>query len=101
MNDYVNSDLSTLALNNGEQLKDFHIRIIWIQQDINLSVETVYNKRLLFNYIKALSKCDKGKAFVSPKIADLKQFLDNNGKLAIYTGKKLHRIYCYIEIIED
>ena len=33
----VQSDLATLAFNNGEQLGYFHIRIIRIQQEIMLS----------------------------------------------------------------
>ena len=32
MNGDVQSDLSTLAFRNGEQLEDFHIRILRLQQ---------------------------------------------------------------------
>ena len=46
--------------------------------------ETIYPKRILFWYTKALSKSDKLKAFISPKITDLVTFLDNNEKYAVY-----------------
>ena len=49
MNDYVQSDLSTLAFKNGEQLEYFHIRILRLQQGIILSGETAYPTRLLFH----------------------------------------------------
>ena len=48
MNCGVQSDLSTLEFKNGEQLKDFHIIIIRLQQEIVLYVETVAPTRLLF-----------------------------------------------------
>ena len=41
MNGDVKSDIATLAFNNGEQLEDFHNRIIRLQQEIILSGETV------------------------------------------------------------
>ena len=37
MNSDVQSDLTTLAFKNGEQLEDFHISILRIQQEIILS----------------------------------------------------------------
>ena len=52
----VESDLSTLAFNNGEQPEDFHGRILILEQEIILSVETLSPSRLLFQYMKALSK---------------------------------------------
>ena len=36
MNGDFQSDLDTLALNNGEQLEDFHSRILRLQQEIIL-----------------------------------------------------------------
>ena len=50
----VQSDLSTLAFNNGEQLEDFHSRILRLQQKIILSGEIVSPTRLLFEYMKVL-----------------------------------------------
>ena len=37
MNGDVQSDLATLAFNNGEQLEDFHSRILRLQQEIIIS----------------------------------------------------------------
>ena len=37
MNGDIQSDLATLDFRNGEQLEDFHIRIIKLQQEIMLS----------------------------------------------------------------
>ena len=59
MNGDVHSDLATLDLNNGEQIEDFHIRIIRLQQEIILSGETVPSMGLLLQYTKELSKRDK------------------------------------------
>ena len=42
------SDLATLAFNNGEKLEDSHSIILRLQQEIVLSVETVYPTRLIF-----------------------------------------------------
>ena len=58
INDDLWTDLSTLPFKNREQIEYFQIIILIIQQYINLSGETVYPKRLLFNYLKLLSKCD-------------------------------------------
>ena len=79
MNGDVQSDLATLAFNNGEQLEDFHSRILRLQQEIMLSGEIV-----LFQYMKALTKSEKLKAFIAPKMTDLITFLDKNGKSAAY-----------------
>ena len=54
MNGDVQYNLATLALNNGEQLEDFHSRILRLQQKIMLSREMVPPTRLLFQYMKAL-----------------------------------------------
>ena len=43
MNGDVQSDLSTLAFKNGEQLEYFHSKILRLQQEITISGETVYN----------------------------------------------------------
>ena len=48
-------DLATLAFNNGEQLEDFHSRILRLQQEIMLSGEIVSPTRLLLQYMKAFS----------------------------------------------
>ena len=80
MNGDVQSDLATLAFNNGEQVEDFHSRIIRLQQEIILSGETVSPTILIFHYMKELSKSDKIKAFIAPKMKDLIIFLDNNVK---------------------
>ena len=52
MNGDVQSDLSNLVLKNGEQLEDFHIIILRLQQEMNLYGETVSTKRLLFQYMQ-------------------------------------------------
>ena len=51
-----------------------------------LSGEIVSPNRLLFQYIKALSKNEKLKVFIAPKMTDLITFLDKNGKYAVYEG---------------
>ena len=48
MNGDVQSNLSTLAFKNGEQLEYFHSRILRLQQEIMLSGEIVSPTRLLF-----------------------------------------------------
>ena len=48
MNGDVKSDLATLEFKNGGKHEYFHSRIIRLQQEIILSVENVYNTRLLF-----------------------------------------------------
>ena len=78
MNGDVQYDLATLAFKNGEQLEDFHIRILRLQQEIILSGDIISPTRLLFQYMKALSKSDKLRAFIAPKMTDLITFLDNN-----------------------
>ena len=75
MNGDLRSDLATLEFKNGEQLENFHSKILRLQQEINLSVETVFTIRLLFQYMKALSKSDKLKAFISPKMTYIITFL--------------------------
>ena len=49
--------------------------------------------------MKALTKSEKLRAFIAPKMIDLITFLDNNGKSAVYTGGDIHGIYRYIEMI--
>ena len=65
-----------------------------------LSVEISSPTRLLFQYMKALSNSDKLRAFIEPKMIYLIKFLDNNGKYDVYTGRYIHVIYRYIDIIE-
>ena len=99
INGDVQSDLATLDFNNGEQLEDFNIRIIRLHQEIILSGEIVSPARLIFQYMKALTKSEKLRAFIAPKMTDLITFLDYNGKYAVYTGGDIHVIYCYLEMI--
>ena len=99
MNGDVKSDLATLAFKNGEQLDDFHSRIIRLQQKIMLSREIVSSTKILFQYMKALKKSEKLRAFIAPKMTDLITFLENNGKSAVYKGGDINGIYCYLEVI--
>ena len=96
MKGYVYYDLSKLAFNAVEQIKDFHSRIIRIQQYTILLVETVYPTRLLYQYIKALSKSDKLKVFIASKMTYLLTFLDNKNNVYIYKWWKIHGLkeYC-------
>ena len=86
MNGDVQSDLATLAFRNGEQLEYFHSRILILQQEIMLSGEIVSPTRRLIQYIKALTKREKLKAFIAPKMTDIITFLDKNGKSTVYEG---------------
>ena len=70
-----------------------------LQQWMILSGETVSPTRLLFQYMQSFPKRDKIKAFIAPMITYLITFLDNNGKLSVYTGVNIHGIYLYLEII--
>ena len=79
----VQSDLSTLAFKNGEQIEYFRSIILRLQQEIILFGETVSPIILLFQYMKGFSKSDKLKAFIAPKMTDLITFLDNNGKSSV------------------
>ena len=99
INGDVQSDLSTLDFKNGEQLEYFHVRILRLQQEIILSGEISPSTRLLFQYMKALSKSDKLRAFIAPNMTDIITFLDNKGKSAVYIGGDIHGIYRYIEMI--
>ena len=62
MNGDVHYYIATLVFKNGEQLEYFHSRILRLQQEINLSGETVSPTILLIQYMKAFSKSDKIKA---------------------------------------
>ena len=83
MNGDVQSDLATLAFKNGEQLEYFHSRIIRLQQEIMLSGEIFSPTRLLFHYMKALTKSEKLRYFIVPKMTDLITFPDNNVKSSV------------------
>ena len=85
MNGDVQSDISTTEFKNEEQLEDFRSTILRPQQEIMLSEEIFSPTRLLFQYIKALKKSEKLRAFILPKMTDIIPFLDNNGKSAVYT----------------
>ena len=99
MNGDVQSDIATLAFKNGEQLEYFHSMIIRIQQENMLSRENFSPTILLFHYMKALSKIDKLRAFIAPKMIDIITLLDNNGKYAVYTGGYIHGICRYLEMV--
>ena len=86
MNGNVQTDLATLAFRNGEQLEDFHSRILRLQQEIMLTGEIVSPNRPLFQYMKAFTKSENLKAFIVPKMTDLITFLEKNGKSAVYEG---------------
>ena len=100
MNVDVQYDLATLAFKNGEQLEDLHNRILRLQQEIMLSREIVSPDRLLFQYMKALIKSEKLRAFIAPNMTDIITFLDNNRKSTVYKGADIHGIYRYLEMIE-
>ena len=51
--------------------------------------------------MKALTKSEKNKAFIAPKMTDLITFIHKNGKSADYDGGDIHGIYRYLEIIGD
>ena len=100
MNGDVQSD-PPRSFKNGEQLEYSHRRIIRLQQEINLSGETVPPTILLFQYMKALSKSENFKAFIAPKMTDIVTLPDNNVKYAVYTGGNIHGLYRYLDIIGD
>ena len=101
VNDDVWSDLSTPEFKNREQLEYFHSIILRLQQEFILSEETVSTTRLIFQYMKELSKSDKLKAFIATNMKNIITFLDKNVKYAVYTGGNIHGLYCYLEINED
>ena len=96
MNCDVQSDLVTPEFKNGEQLEDFHSRIIRIEQEIKLYGETVSPKIILFQYTELFSKSDKIKDFIAPKMTYLTTLVENNGKLSIHTGGNIHGLYMII-----
>ena len=49
--------------------------------------------------MKSLSKIDKIKAFIAPKMTYLITFIDNSVKPAIFAGGNIHGIYCYLEMM--
>ena len=52
MNGDVQYYLSVLEFKNGEQLEDFHSRIIRLQQEINLPRESLSPTMILLQYMK-------------------------------------------------
>ena len=66
-----------------------------------LSGEIVYSTRLLIQYMKALTKSEKLKAFIAPKMTDLITFIDKNGKSADCDGGDIHGIYSYLELLHQ
>ena len=99
MNGDVQSDLSTMDNKNAEQLQYLYSRILRLQQELNLYKENVSPTRILFQNTKALSKSNKIKDFIFPKMTDLITFLDNNKKLDIYTGYNINELYYYTEMM--
>ena len=77
----------TLFILSKKKIEGFHVRILRIKEEINISVENVSPTRLLLQYKKSFPKSDKLRAYIAPKITDLIIFLDNNGKTEIYKGK--------------
>ena len=63
------------------------------------SGEIVTPTRLIFHYMKALTRSEKLRAFIAPKMTDLVTFLDKNGKSSVYMGGYIHGIYFYLEMI--
>ena len=51
--------------------------------------------------MKELSKSNKIKVLIAPKMTDIIKFLDSNRKYAIYTGEIINGIYRYLEMIES
>ena len=94
MNGDVQSDLATLAFNNGEEPEYFHIRIIRLQKEINHSGENLYPTRLLYSTKRNITNRDKIKAFVVPKMIDTIKLLDNNKQ------GNIHGLYHYLETIQ-
>ena len=86
MNGDVQSNLANLASYNREKVEDSHSRILKLQQEIILSGENLSPTRLLFQYTKALSKINRLKAFIVPKMKYLITFLDINGKYSVQEG---------------
>ena len=101
MNGDVQSDLATLAFKNGEQLEDFHSRILRLQQEIMLSREIVSPTRILFQYMKALKNSKKLRGLIAPKIKNLITLLDKKRKSDVFMVGDINDIYCYLEMIGD
>ena len=97
----VKSDLATLDFKNVEQFEDFHSRILRLQKETMLSGEIFSPDRLLFQYMKELTKSDKIRSFIAPNMTYIITFLDNNGKYSVYTGGGIRGIYRYLEMIGD
>ena len=55
-----------------------------------LSGEIVSPTRLLFQYMKSLTKSEKLRAFIAPTMTDLITFIDKNGKFDVYEGVGKH-----------
>ena len=49
--------------------------------------------------MNSLTKSEKKKGFMAPKMTDLVTFIDTKGKYALYDGGDIHGIYRYLEII--
>ena len=64
-----------------------------------LSGEIFSPIRLILQCMKVLSKSDKHRYFIAPKMTYIITLLDNNGKSSVYTGGNIHGIYIYLDII--
>ena len=56
-------------------------------------------KRLIFQYMKLLTKFDGLKTFISPKMMVIIIYPDHHGKEASCSGSGIHYLYIYIDII--
>ena len=64
-----------------------------------LSGENVSPIRLLFQYTMALTKSEKLRAFIAPKMIYLINLFDKNRKYTVYEEGDIHGIYRYLEMI--
>ena len=99
MNGDVQSDLATLAFNNGEHREYFHGRILRLQQEIMFHGENLSPNIFLLQYTNTLPRSDKLRDFIATMMKYLITFLDNNGKYAVYTLGDIYGIYCYLDMI--
>ena len=99
MNGDVQYNLATLIFKNWEQLEYYQSSILRLQQENILYGEIFSTTRLLFCYMKALSKIVKLIVFIATKMTDIVTFLDNNRKSTVYTGGYIHGINRYLEMI--
>ena len=90
----------TLTFKQWEQLKDFHRKILILQQGIKLFGETVSTTRIILQRMKEFNNCDKAKAFIETKTIELITHLNKNGKPVFKTVVNIYDINCYVKIID-